>query len=282
MKQNDGNGTKRVGSAAAFSGGPSILITIPIKRYSKGQTTDLTDTIVTEMYVRIQVDNRETICLAALPEAIDVLAVGYLYTGGYINDISDIRSIESNLESGVVSIELSNSPKTDIYATTKTCALIEGEGIPPVQKQKNLEKIASDLNSSHRISSLLKAANQLSCTSTLFRATGGVHSSGLWMDDRFLWIYDDIGRHNSVDKVIGRALQSLWPIPESAALVSTGRISSEIVNKVVRAGIRVYVSRSAPMGLAVQIAQKHGLTLVGFARHDSCNIYTHFQRVDMR
>ena len=181
----------------------------------------------------------------------------YLFSKGYIDSMSAIRSIHSNLESGVVSVDLFNSPEIKTSATTKPFKELDSRSESHLQREKNFKNIPTESNPIHHISSLLNAANQLSCASELFRATGGVHSSGLWMDNRFLWAYDDVGRHNSVDKVIGRALQDLWPIPETAALVSTGRISSEIVNKVVRAGIHVYVSRSAPMGLAIQIAQKH-------------------------
>ena len=260
----------------------TIYKTIPIKRYVNGQTISQNDTIVTEMCIKIQVGSDQTIRLMALPDAIDVLAIGYLFSEGYINSMSAIRSIHSNLELGVVSVDLFNSPEINASATTKPFKELDSRSEPHLQREKNFQNILTESNPNHHISSLLNAANQLSCASELFRATGGVHSSGLWMDNRFLWAYDDVGRHNSVDKVIGRALQDLWPIPETAALVSTGRISSEIVNKVVRAGIQVYVSRSAPMGLAIRIAQKHGLTLIGFARQDSCNIYSHFERVGMK
>ena len=197
----------------------TIFKTIPIKRYVNGQTISQNDTIVTEMGIKIQIGSDQTIRLTALPDAIDVLAIGYLFSKGYIDSMSAIRSIHSNLESGVVSVDLFNSPEIKTSATTKPFKELDSRSESHLQREKNFKNIPTESNPIHHISSLLNAANQLSCASELFRATGGVHSSGLWMDNRFLWAYDDVGRHNSVDKVIGRALQDFWPIPETAALV---------------------------------------------------------------
>jgi FdhD protein len=253
---------------------------IRVKRYSNGRATCQDDSVVSEIRASIRIGNREIAGLMALPEALDKLAIGYLYSEGFINGPGDIQSVHTDLQSGVVSVTLSNLSGRNNDSVAACHTLGSSKGIIQVLDHKNLRILPTGRCPAHHISSLLNAVNILSRTSELFQVTGGVHSSGFWMDDGFSWVYDDIGRHNAVDKVIGRAIQCLWPIPDTAVLVSTGRISSDIVIKAVRAGFHILVSRSAPMGMAVRIAQTHGLTLVGFARRDSCNIYTHIERID--
>lgn len=253
---------------------------ITVKQYSNGRALCQDDSIVTEIRVSIRIGDREIAGLMALPEALDNLAIGYLYGEGFIDGPGDIQSVHTDLQTGIVSVTLSNLSGRYTDGVMACHTLGSSKGIIQVLDHKKLRILPTGRCPAHHISSLLNAANHLSHASDLFKATGGVHSSGFWMKGDFLWTYDDVGRHNAVDKVIGRAVQCFWPIPETAVLVSTGRISCDIVTKVVRAGFQVLVSRSAPMGLAVKIAQAHGLTLVGFARSDSCNIYTHFPRID--
>lgn len=113
-----------------------------------------------------------------------------------------------------------------------------------------------------------------------FDQTGGLHAAGLADDDgRFLTVREDIGRHNAVDKVIGRAvIDGLVPL-SGHALVVSGRASFEIVQKAVAAAIPLIVSVSAPSSLAIETARRSGATLVSFARSTSFNVYTHAERV---
>ena len=113
-----------------------------------------------------------------------------------------------------------------------------------------------------------------------FAKTGGLHAAALLDPDGTVrCVREDVGRHNAVDKVVGWALrQDLLPLSEAILFVSS-RASFELTQKAVLAGIGVLVAVSAPSSLAVELAEQAGLTLVGFARGDSMNIYTHPERV---
>jgi len=125
------------------------------------------------------------------------------------------------------------------------------------------------------IRALLKEFRSIS---NLFQKTGGVHSAALADRNGISLFSEDIGRHNAVDKIIGKAFLTNTPL-EDKILLSSGRISSEIMTKVIRNKIPILVSRTAPTCMSLTYAEDHGITLVGFARGNRMNIYTHPQRI---
>lgn len=120
---------------------------------------------------------------------------------------------------------------------------------------------------------ILSLAGKFSGLSGLFSLTGGAHSAAICDTREILYFAEDIGRHNAIDKVLGGALIDCADISDKMLLTS-GRVSSEIIRKLIRAGIPAAVSRSAPTGTAVELAREHGLMLAGFARGDSINFYS--------
>jgi len=115
-------------------------------------------------------------------------------------------------------------------------------------------------------------------TSALFMKTGGVHSAALADSNGILLFSEDIGRHNAVDKLIGKAFLANIPV-EDKILLSSGRISGEIMTKVIRNHIPIMISRTAPTCMSITYAEDHGVTLIGFARSNRMNIYTHPHRI---
>ncbi|TET64548.1 formate dehydrogenase accessory sulfurtransferase FdhD, partial [Candidatus Aerophobetes bacterium] len=114
--------------------------------------------------------------------------------------------------------------------------------------------------------------------SRLYRSTGGAHTAALSDREDILILAEDIGRHNAVDKVLGQCILDSIALDDKIILTS-GRVSSEIVLKIVRARIPVVISRSAPTMLGAKLASHLGVTLIGFARGRRMNIYTHEKRV---
>ena len=112
----------------------------------------------------------------------------------------------------------------------------------------------------------------------LFKSTGGVHSAAIAERDQILFYSEDIGRHNAVDKIVGECILKDISL-EDKILLTSGRISSEIVIKGAKLGLPLIVSRSAPTSLAVELARETGITLVGFARGKRLNIYSHSVRI---
>lgn len=131
-----------------------------------------------------------------------------------------------------------------------------------------------------RRSILCGLPNQLRNAQTTFVKTGGVHASGLFtIQGDLVVLREDVGRHNALDKIVGWALaEGKLPLSNLVLLVS-GRVSYEIVQKAVVAGIPLIAAVGAPSSLAVDLADRFGLTLVGFLKPESMNVYTHPERV---
>ena len=125
---------------------------------------------------------------------------------------------------------------------------------------------------------ILNLINSFSKKSELFLTTGGVHSSALCSENEIIYFEEDIGRHNAVDKIIGRALINGLNFSDKLVL-TTGRVSSEILVKIAKHNIPILVSRSAPTSNAINIAKEKNISLIGFARGNRMNIYNHFKEI---
>jgi FdhD protein len=113
----------------------------------------------------------------------------------------------------------------------------------------------------------------------LYRETGGVHTSALSDGEKIVFIADDIGRHNSLDKIAGLCLMNnVWP--ETRILITTGRISSEMLQKAARIQAPILISRTSPSSLSIEMAERYGITLIGYARRDRFNVYSNSQRLE--
>ena len=120
--------------------------------------------------------------------------------------------------------------------------------------------------------------NELYRLSTTYRQSGGLHSSGISDGERILWVVEDIGRHNTLDKIKGYCLLEGIET-EGKVILTTGRISTEMLMKAARMGVPFLVSRTSPTSQAVELAEKWGITLVGYARGDSFRVYAHPERL---
>ncbi|MGB2823980.1 MAG: formate dehydrogenase accessory sulfurtransferase FdhD, partial [Phycisphaerae bacterium] len=125
---------------------------------------------------------------------------------------------------------------------------------------------------------LLDLTRQFQKSMDLWKRTGGVHACALADGERILIVAEDVGRHNAFDKVVGRAfLEGVEPADK--LMLTTGRLSAEMVSKAVAARLALVVGRGAVTALAIDLARRFGITLVGFARASRFNVYTGFQRV---
>jgi FdhD protein len=214
------------------------------------------------------------------------LAVGFLYTEGLIESGDELVSVvycdlpPDQQQYNVVTVRLNrpvgpDAVKRNFYATS-SCGVCGKASLEQVQL--SCRPVApGPMVAASVITDLPDALRQ---TQRIFEQTGGLHASGLFdPEGSLLSVREDVGRHNAVDKLVGEALLSgHLPLSDRVLMVS-GRVSFEIVQKAGMAGVPMICAVSAPSSLAVESADELGITLVGFVRGPSFNVYTHPERV---
>ena len=214
------------------------------------------------------------------PSSLEYLAIGFLYSEGYIDSIEDILKIRIEEDKGICNIKLYNANKfRDNLRGKRTITSGCGKGtlFYNVLDSFKSEKIKNPIPIKvEKIKSLVREFNR---KSELFKDTGGVHSCALCTYEDILIFEEDIGRHNALDKVFGRALVEGIKTQDKIILTS-GRISSEILIKAAKRQVPVIVSRSAPTSLSIELGEELGISLIGFARGEKMNIYTNFPNLN--
>jgi FdhD protein len=216
------------------------------------------------------------------PDHDDELAAGFLVSEAIVHDRSAITEISANGDNRVV-VRLAEGVKLKLNAAQRfgtissSCGLCGKTSIDEIRQ--NFPAIGS---ASVRIDieTLLSLPEKLRKAQSDFARTGGIHAAGIFDSSGELKIVrEDIGRHNAVDKVIGRGfLDGLFPLDRHVLLVS-GRASFEILQKALAAGVPIVAAVSAPSTLAADFARESNQTLIGFLRPPSFNIYSHIERV---
>jgi FdhD protein len=217
------------------------------------------------------------------------LAVGFLFTEGLIHALEDVQKPpvrELVVEGGannVVTVRLAapfdaEGLKRNFYATS-SC------GICGKASLEHLHATAPPMAASpvrFARSTLVRLPAALREAQVVFERTGGLHATGVFdRDGRLLVVREDVGRHNAMDKAIGRMLLDRQvPLGERILMVS-GRVSFELVQKAAMAGAPLLCAVSAPSSLAVQAAERLGMTVVGFLRGETFNVYAHPERIDL-
>jgi FdhD protein len=217
------------------------------------------------------------------------LAVGFLFTEGMIKRSDDVRTVRycqlpdsAEQQFNVVTVSLS-APFDEALSrrgmvTSASCGICGTTSIE--QLSQTVCRIDSKIGPVMSSVMLISLPDIVRKAQPTFDRTGGLHAAGL-IDSKgvAMCVREDIGRHNAVDKVIGHAvLENELPISDHALVVS-GRLSFEIIQKAAMAGIAFIAAVGAPSNLAVQTAEDLGITLVGFVRDGTANIYTHKHRI---
>jgi FdhD protein len=252
-----------------------MISKIEIVKYKNGVRQTVVDDLVTELKLTIAYQKRELTTILCSPADIEDLTAGYLYTSGLLSK-TDITSIEFNNEKGLVQFELTDDgPIKEMILSKLEPVGCGGGKIVFFKKDKSVGILPQVSVTAENIAILM---NEFNTGSSVFKTTGGVHSSALSDGKSIIVFREDIGRHNAVDKVIGNSYLSKNSLNDKILLTS-GRISSEIVMKIANCDIQIIISRSAPTLRAVDLAQQNGMTLIGFARAGNFNIYSNPQRV---
>ncbi|MBM4432834.1 MAG: formate dehydrogenase accessory sulfurtransferase FdhD [Chloroflexi bacterium] len=249
----------------------------PVQRVTRDGKRDAEDLVTAEFPLTIILNNRELVTLLCSPSELDYLAIGFLSSEGLLKGKDEIKKVVVDDVRGVVRVETTKEEKelADLFKRFITSGCGRGASFysaADIQQTKVESKITI---SAAEIFSLVKEFQHRSLT---YRATGGVHSAALCDAKSILLFSEDIGRHNAVDKIFGRCI--LQGIPtDNHIILTSGRISSEILFKVAKRNIPVLVSISAPTNLGVKLAADLGITLIGFVRGEKMNAYANSWRI---
>ena len=203
------------------------------------------------------------------------LALGFLYGEGLIDGVREAGLTEDLADNTIEVIgPLTRDPGVRRFYTTSSCGVC-GKGA--------LEEVAvlsAPVSAEPTIPRDLAAELPSRLDQPGFRRTGGLHATGLFdADGELLYTREDVGRHNAMDKVVGRALMDGYLPLSGRVLCVSGRLSFELVQKAAVAGAPILIGVGAPSSLAIELADDRGLTLCGFARRGTVNVYTHPQRI---
>ncbi len=244
---------------------------VKIEKYHYDEHEELLDEVVEEFPITLYINDVKYVTILCTPDSKKQLIIGYLNSNGMIDTFSDVISI--SISKNRVDVELKDTPKK-----SKEKILYSACGVGTEFHEKIDELLLDSLvdDVSIKTDEIYFLTKRLAQKSNLFMNTGGVHSALYLYEDTEIF-KEDIGRHNAVDKIVGDML--MRRIPSKGVLVVSGRLSSEMVLKSLFAKIPIVVSRSAPTSLAIKLADKFGVTLVGFARGNKMNVYTHKRRI---
>jgi FdhD protein len=253
-----------------------------IRRKKDGSLEYLRDDLTIEEPLEIRINGKALATTMRTPGHDDELATGFLVSEAIVHDRSAITEISADGDNRVV-VSLAEGVKLKLNSVQRfgtissSCGLCGKTSIDEIRQ--NFPPVGStEIRVDIKV--LLSMPGKLREKQSDFARTGGIHAAGIFdLNGTAKIVREDIGRHNAVDKAIGRAfLDKQLPLNRSILLVS-GRASFEIMQKALSAGIPIVASVSAPSTLAVNFARESNQTLIGFLRPPSFNIYSHIERV---
>ncbi|BEP28555.1 formate dehydrogenase accessory sulfurtransferase FdhD [Helicovermis profundi] len=249
---------------------------VEIKRNELGKEILKEDIVVIEEPFTMFINAKEFITLLCSPNNIKELIVGFLFSEGLIETYEDITSISVDKSRGLAYIYIINDLHTHKEYSGKrviTTGCGKGSGVYNFSDLlRKKEMVNAEEKSVPNEKTIFFIASKINDISPVFKETGGVHSCSLWEENQLIYSFEDIGRHNALDKIIGKILIEKYDV-SNKILLSSGRISSEMLIKCAKIGIAVIISRSAPTSLAIKLSKELGVVLIGFARGKKFNIY---------
>jgi FdhD protein len=235
--------------------------------------------VVREIPVTLRLNGREIITLLASDDALDYLAAGFLKAEGFVSRPEDIVSIRVDPAGEAVDVEAAGvDPLAGKLLERRTVTSGCGKGTTFTHALDAVQSRQAPPGPRVSVAQLRRLVHGLLRGSGLYREAGGVHSAALATTEEIVIFRDDIGRHNAVDKIHGECFMRRIPIQDKI-LLTTGRVSSEILVKAAKLGVAILVSRSSPTDLALELAERTGITVVGQVRGGSLTVYTGEERV---
>jgi FdhD protein len=270
-----------------------------ITKFTKGKLENIEDLISIEepLEISLKFQDKEKWITKSLsitmrtPGHDEDLVRGFLFNEQIIQNIKDIQNIESfgkkvgqyNIQNKIL-VTLNNSQNVNIskikrdFLTNSSCGVCGKSSLDALEIIKKDKTPKSNPKLSKDI--IINSPSILKKNQSEFAKTGGIHASGLFSSDgSLISLREDVGRHNALDKIIGHSLISNYLKPNDQFITCSGRLNFELVQKVLMTNIGLMIGVGAPTSLAIDLANRFDMTLVGFVKEDSFNIYTNNQKV---
>ncbi|PJF41740.1 MAG: formate dehydrogenase accessory sulfurtransferase FdhD [Chloroflexi bacterium] len=243
----------------------------------EGGNADLIDGgMIEESLVSIYVNGQELATIMCSPLEQEALALGFLYNEHVVDSIDEVGVVKANVARSVVDVLLKRAD----FAPPRRMILTSGcgGGVTFQYLADTHPALETDFATTPDI--IFKRMRDMQGAAVLYNKVRGVHTAILADVHQMLVSAEDVGRHNAIDKVTGKALQQ-GIATHDCILMSSGRISSEMLQKARRMGVPLVASRTAPTSVAVQLAQAWNICIVGYVRRGSLRVYTHPQRLGL-
>ena len=270
-----------------------------VLKYSSNNFNDVEDLVSIEEPLEISLKYKEkdnwveqTLSITMrTPGNDEDLVRGFLFNEQIVKSLNDIDSIESygdkvgqyKIQNKIIAT-LNNSENVNIskikrdFLTNSSCGVCGKSSLDALEIIKTTKTNASEPKISKDV--IIQSPDILREGQSEFSKTGGIHASGLFNSDgKLIALREDVGRHNALDKLIGSALEKKQFDPKDQFITCSGRLNFELVQKVLMTDIGIIIGVGAPTSLAIDLANKFDITLIGFVKRDSFNIYTNIKKV---
>ena len=233
---------------------------VNIIRIKDGERKQTQDHLTKEVTLKVVINSEETLIFPCSGDYVNEMITGYLYTKGYISTIGDINTLDYQMES-LPADRRGYSQQAGLTASVS------------LEKSKSLmDGFSGNAGLQLPTSQILEFMDTFTGLSEQFRMTGAVHTAAMVTQNGIQKHFDDIGRHNAIDKLIGYGVTNNEPFSDKCLLL-TCRMSQSIISKVISAGFPMVVSTSPPTDQALQMARENNIAMAGFVRGNRMNIY---------
>lgn len=252
-------------------------VEVNLTRIKGNKIEEISDLVAKEITFTILLNKKKLVTLNCSPEKCKYLGLGFLYTSGILQKKEDIISLDINEKQGLMNIKIKG------VSLSSEDIIDSNLWIGSYQQLEEQKKTPLSIDTSLKISSNLvySLISEMQGRANFFKLTGGVHSCALVDKQGSIILFsEDISRYNSIDKILGEAFVNNITTEDKIVLTSC-RITSGILRKIIIGKLPIVISRAAPTDLAIKLAKRMGITLVGFVREKRMNIYTHPERIEV-
>jgi FdhD protein len=265
---------------------PNAFETFDVVRIADGRHSEAaTDRVAAEAPLEVRLEGEPFSVIMRTPGADEDLAVGFLFTERVLRRPADLRRVEATDMPNIINVRLSRERAEilpDLLEGRRPVVMNSSCGMCGRRELESLDvrEPALDYQWTVARETILALPSAVKASQSTFAETGGLHAAAIFdVDGRLELSAEDVGRHNAVDKLLGRMLLAKRLPLASSVLFVSGRTSFEIVQKAFLGGIGLVAAVSAPSSLAIELARRSGITLLGFVRDGRFNVYSHPERI---